>query len=126
MSVLVLVLGACSKSPTAPTTPTAHLSPIFNNLAMESCSRDSPTSLICDYHGDARNTGPGCATNVRGVTRSYFPAPNSSTVFDTNAWTYGEMVHANEQFVYRGTRLRIPDVEWHYETTITWDNVSCP
>src|SRR5688500_15449835 len=61
LAALVLV-GCGGSSPTAPkVTPAASLAPRGNMTF--SCGVD------CSFEGEAVNSGPGCAVNVRGVSR---------------------------------------------------------
>lgn len=119
-------VSACGSSPAAPTPAPPAPANFFEmgNLTVESCFAISTTAFSCTYHGLAQNTGSGCGTNVRGVTKSY-PSQNAA-VFDSNAWAYGGPVKPGEQFVYAGSGLLIPNVTgWTYDTSFTWDNVAC-
>ena len=112
--VACLAAAACGgDSPAAPSILPAQLVS-RGHLTFESCF-----SFGCSYYGEAINTGSGCATNVRGVLRLF---SEQDALVASNAWSYRERVRPNEVFIYGGCCV---GQAFSYETTISWDNVSC-
>lgn len=147
--VIALALtGGCSGS-TTPTTPTTTATTIVStpalpapipsaNLAMvdvfdlPGCQAGASLAVLLHlstvtcpaFTGTVSNTGPGCATNVHGITTIFFNG--TSTVVGTAGWTYASTVRAGEQIVYRGASITVPSSGgFGYRTTPSWDNVRC-
>lgn len=129
-----LVASACgSESPTAPTIPTPPPIPAASlsstgNLSVTGCLPSSANLYSCvGFAGAAVNSGPGCATGIRGLTTSY-DATTKTQVASSN-WAYTPMVRPGESFGYNGVTLVITGPVtggWFYTTTMSWDNVKCP
>lgn len=127
--VVALVCAVGCGGSDAPTTPTvtapppAILKDISTTLTV-GCFLVSGGRLSCSFSGLAQNVGNGCASGVRGVTKSYNSADQ---LFDSSNWSYTPTLRPNEQFTYNGAGLLVPTPgAWSYETTFAWDNVRCP
>ena len=93
--LLILVLGACGGgssggnpvTPTpAPTQPTAPpLIPAANIIAFGQGQLLSCFFSQCDFQGEARNTGLGCADTVRGTTKFFNTNPVGIVAEDDHA-----------------------------------------
>lgn len=130
--LLALVASACGSdsSPVSPTPvpiPAASLA-FTGNLSVTGCLPSTGNLYSCvGFAGAAVNSGPGCATGVRGLTTSY-DATTRAQVASSN-WAYAPMVRPGESFGYNGITLVITGPVtggWYYTTTISWDNVKCP
>ncbi len=84
-------------------------------------------ALECEYEGEAINDGPGCATNVRGVTRLLDPM---GAELDSDEWALdpARTIVSAESFLYHDCCFSIGDKEnmGSYQTDIFWDDVRCP
>jgi len=82
----------------------------------------------CQFQGDARNTGAGCGTAVRGVVR-FFNA-NQTQIGPASDWTLAStrILRPNEAFVYVATsqELSIVNAARTYRWEPSWTNVACP
>ena len=127
--LVALLAGGCggSSSPVAPAPapiPTASIVR-SGNLVIDMCFALGGGLFSCGYHGVGENIGAGCGASVSGVTKSFMP--NENTALDSNQWTYGATVRPHEQFVYRGSGLRVPSADgWTYSTAFTWTDIRCP
>ena len=135
--LLILVLGACGGgssggnpvTPTpAPTQPTAPPSiPAANIIAFGQGQLLSCFFSQCDFQGEARNTGLGCADTVRGTTKLFNGSQQVGTTF---SWTLEStrVIRVNEAFTYRtyvGSAVSAGSFN-RYETEAAWTNVRCP
>ena len=120
MIALCLVAVQCGgdDAPTAPSILSA-------DLVFEGPLRfPNPNFCVksCDYEGDARNLGAGCADSVRGVTTF------AKSAGSKDDWTLGSRkIRPGEVFIFRGCCLGLtttvgPET---YITEIFWDNVPC-
>lgn len=124
--------GGSSKStmPT-PTAPTPTPPPIAAARISASGQGEwlgcSSISDRCDFQGEARNVGAGCADAVRGTTRFFNGSLQLGTAF---SWTLSStrVIRANEAFTYRTNS--VPNTTTtsttRYETEASWTNVRCP
>lgn len=129
--VVVLALGglvsACSGNKTAPTPPPASIAS-QGTLIVQTCTQVSSSLANCfSYTGSLKNSGTGCASNLRGVTKTF--VAGTQTQIGSSEWTYSNTVRANEEVAYIGFNLAVPlplTGGWVYTTTPSWDNVKCP
>jgi len=130
MSIVCLSALSCGdKSPTAPRVPPIPSARIETSgtLTYNAC-RDwvAPGGWLCNFKGEAKNEGQGCAINVRGITR-LFDASNDKELAKSE-WSLdaGRRINPGESFLYRG-EIWVADVKEHYyQTECFWDNVRCP
>lgn len=129
---VALLCSACAQSPAAPTptpvppasTPAASID-TNGSLTIANCVYLNPL-FTCDFTAPAKNTGTGCAGNVRGTLRTYRPKP-IDTVIGAVTWTYGGIVRPGEAFTYRGAGALVPTEDgWTYQTEFAFDTVACP
>jgi hypothetical protein len=140
------VLSACgSNAPTAPsstTTPAPVPAPIAAanivlpagaGLSVPGCDANRrmaalmglPSATCFQFNGILRNSGSGCAANVRGTTRTYAD-PGMSRIIGSAGWSYSSMVRPNEQFSYSGGVIDVPsNGDFYFVTTASWDNTRC-
>lgn len=129
---IALMASGCSgsSSPSRPTStpdpplPVAALGYI-DRIAFQNCVQVDGPVFRCDYEAKAHNSGPGCAQNVRGTTKTWRESsPTSTPSLGSSTWTYGAMVRPDETFTYRGVGLLAVE-GGSYLTEIAWDNVAC-
>ena len=83
--------------------------------------------LTCGYTGDARNIGPGCATDVTGVIK-FFDAANvqlgPSKSYAHNAST---VIQSGQAFVYWATNVAesVRDATTVISPDFSWTDVAC-
>lgn len=132
MRLLGLVLVICTvgcggnDGPTAPSQPpplpTAQITP-SGSASWEACLSGS-----CLFQAEARNTGLGCAADVRGVVRFF---NGQQQLVGSAQWTLGaRIVRPNEAFLYRSTVYVGRDVilaanGGTYQSEPAWTNVAC-
>lgn len=127
---IVVLVGCGSITPTAPTPLTpiaaADLQVSGDGRWMACLSIGLDGLLSCDFSGELRNTGAGCATAVHGVTRFM---SNGQPIGDGFSWTASAaMVLPGEVVGYRsgtvpGTTVKATT---SYSTEPAWTNVRCP
>lgn len=125
--VAVLASACGADSPVAPTIPAANVN-ASGTLSVQGClPGGNPNLIACvGYTGTVKNLGPGCATNVHGITKSF--VVNTQNQIGTSEWSYPGQIKAGEEVSYSGLNLVVPaplDSGWTYTTTATWDNVRC-
>ena len=118
--------AACSSdnSPVAPTTvfvPTALLD-LQGDLVVSNCF-PAGIDLTCSFEGEIVNLGSGCATDVRGITRSFV----DDVELGRAAWLVLFDVRPDETVLYDGTGLLVPPtgIEWTFDTELFWTDVVC-
>ncbi len=129
--VMLIGLVACggSDNPVAPSTPTPPPVPTatleaFGTLTFTDTFPLLPNSIASvSYEGGARNLGPDCAENIRGLTRLF----NATSEVDRNNWTFPLRVRPNETFLYEACCIlrSVRDVATSYTTELSWDRVFC-
>jgi hypothetical protein len=132
---LVVLVGtvACggSVSPTSASPTSSPMAPA--NLQVSGDGRwmaclsigASVTLLNCDFQGELRNVGTGCATAVRGVTRFY---SNGQPMDGSFSWTVdASVVLPNQIITYRTSSVpaAIVNATMNYLTEPVWTNVPC-
>lgn len=128
LGLLLALSFACgSDSPAAPT-PVASLAPT-GSLSVQACQPPTVTgvSTCLLFSGIIKNSGPGCASNVRGTTTTQFASTGQQ--IGSAGWSYSSIVRPNEQFSYSGGPITIGNVvtgNWVYITSPSWDSVKCP
>lgn len=124
--VALFAVGCGSDTPVAPTIAPASLVQ-QGNLIVQTCSAITATWYSCfSYTGTVKNVGTGCASGVRGVTKT-FDATTRAQV-GSSEWFYSPRVRANEEISYTGVNLVVAGPltgGWFYTTTASWDNVAC-
>jgi hypothetical protein len=84
-----------------------------------------PTATCFQFNGTLRNSGSGCAANVRGKTTTYAD-PGMGRIIGSAGWSYSGMVRTNEQFSYAGGVIDVPSTgDFYFVTTASWDNTRC-
>ena len=127
-AVVALTAAGCggSDTPVAPPLAQPNLAPT-GGLLVNACVTGTNGLITCAvYTGTVTNSGPGCAINVRGVTKTYIV--NTQTQIGSSEWTYGSRIKVGEQISYNGTLLVVPaplNGGWVYVTTVTADATSC-
>lgn len=121
VALTALLCGACDGDPlglsSTPTIPPA-------NIVVNSGSKlrwECPFSQ-CRFEGEARNTGSGCAYNVRGVTKFY---DANHAMLARADWTYASKVRPGESFLYSGWIDPWSGTVANFGTEFAWDDVSC-
>ena len=122
---LFLVAGCGGNSPAAPSAP-----PPIPSATIQSAGNSQWITCLtiintCTFQAEVRNAGPGCAANVRGVTRFYDAVDQ---VVGTFNWTTGGgTMRRDESFVYSipGVPLNTAQRTTTYQTVPSWDNVRC-
>lgn len=116
--------GSTPTTPTPPPLPAATITPSGSG-SWAACLGDR----ACLFQGEARNTGAGCASHVRGVVRFY---GSQQQQVGSAAWALdvGRIVRPNEAFVYRSTVFVEGSViaasqGGTYESEAAWTNVPC-
>jgi hypothetical protein len=72
-----------------------------------------------------RNTGEGCAANVRGTSTIYRDREGQQQVGAAD-WAYGTVVHPGAQVGYAGDAINVPTSgQWFWRSSVSWDNVRC-
>lgn len=129
LAVVALASVACGGSPTAstpPPMPAATLAP-QGSLLVQVCSSVNASLITCfTYTGTIKNTGPGCASGVRGVTKTFVIGTQNQ--IGSSEWSFTGRIRPGEEFSYTGVNLTLPaplDGGWMYQTTPAWDNVAC-
>lgn len=120
LGLLVSACGGSDNSPTAPpaATPTASLTTSGTGQWVTCLG-----TLGCNFQGDARNVGAGCAGTVRGVTRFYDAA---GTQVGVGQWGLGSrVIRPNEAFLYSTIERFANTSITAYLTEPTWTNVTC-
>ena len=84
---------------------------------------DQGSFLDCDYQGEIRNRGDGCADDVRGITRAFV----DDEEFGRSDWAIVALVRPGEAVLYEGTGLAVPPgpEDWTYDTEVFWTDVAC-
>jgi hypothetical protein len=128
---LLLGLVACGgSSPTAPPTPApipaANLGSDGAQGQWSLCA--GPPFNVCNFSAGVRNSGPGCATNIRGVVRFLDGAGNQ--VGASVNWTAPAAVvilRPNESFTFvmAGVASSFMTSAQTFRTEANWDNVRC-
>lgn len=82
----------------------------------------------CEFRGEARNTGMGCAADIRGVTRLY--DSQGDQIGGAISWRGAflpDLVRPNEAFVYRTNTVAssVKDATQTYQSEAFWTNVRC-
>lgn len=127
LAVVCLASAACGGSSPAPAPtplPAATITPSGQG-AWVNCS----TVLSrCDFQGEARNTGTGCATAVRGVIRFYDGGQQQLGSSDSWALPAAQIVRRNEAFSYLVFSVgpSIYTASSSYVSESAWTNVACP
>lgn len=122
-AIVVVVLAACggSKSPTVPQLANANIV-TRGQMTFSTCSNFSG----CWFQGEAVNNGPGCAANVRGVSRLL---NEGGTEVGRAEWSLppSRRINAREAFLYEGCcfSLNAVNAPGTYRTDVTWDDVRC-
>lgn len=123
LCVLIAAAGiACGgNTPTQPRIPEAVL--------VQTGTFSFPICLagLCTYQGEARNSGNGCAANVRGVTR-LLAASGAQVATDDWALDTSVRIRPSELFIYRDCCIAQSVASQQgntYRTTFSWDNVRC-
>lgn len=124
--LLLLSAAACGDSPTKPSSPppvpTARLQ-MEGGSQWQNCLLGS-----CSFRAEIRNTGAGCATGVRGVTRFYdqVDAPLGAAY----NWGLGDgaIIRPGEVFAYSifPVPLETAQKSKTYQTEPAWTNINCP
>jgi hypothetical protein len=79
----------------------------------------------CPFLGLMRNTGQGCAGNVRGETTIYRDSAGQQPI-SAGAWSYPDVIRPNEQVTYNGDAIGVPTSgQWFWRSSVNWDNVPC-
>lgn len=126
--LLALAASACGKdTPVAPTIIPATLIQ-QGTLIVNGCGTPSPTGVYScsSYTGTVKNTGTGCASNVRGVTKTYVATTRAQV--GSSEWFFSGRIRPNEEISYTGLVIAVPGPltgGWAYTTEASWDNVSC-
>jgi hypothetical protein len=124
LAMLALVTSGCGGNKNEPILA-ANLV-VVGTLSVSNCQVFSVTGLFnCGtFSGIIRNTGPGCAANVRGTTVSVFT--DGGGQIGSAGWSYSGTVRDGEQFNYTGGPIVVAQTGlWEYVTTPSWDNVRC-
>jgi hypothetical protein len=143
---LAVVVSACgSNTPTAPsstTTPAPVPAPMAAanivlpagaGLSVPGCDANRrmaalmglSTATCFQFNGTLRNSGSGCAANVRGTT-TIAAEPGMNRIIGSAGWSYSGMVRPNEQFSYSGGAIDVPsNGDFYFVTTASWDNTRC-
>lgn len=82
----------------------------------------------CDLNAEARNTGIGCATDIRGITRFYdIAGEQNGSGFSWQTSALPNLVRPNEAFTYvvRSVPLSIRNNYETFVSEISWTNVRC-
>jgi hypothetical protein len=131
--VLALGVSACSgNSPAGPSTvpppPAANLTSDGQGTWVNCLPAVGSFPGACQFKGDARNSGLGCATAVRG-TIQFFDTANVQRG-PSSEWTLASsrIVRAGETFSYTATsqELSVVNVTRTYNLQFAWTNVACP
>lgn len=121
VAVLTLGCGGGSNTPTAPQGPPSANLTLRGTLNFTSCVIGQ-----CSFEGEGVNNGPGCATNVRGITRLM---NTSNTEIARAAWNLASnrRVRPNEAFLYDGCcfTTTAANTPGSYVTEFTWDSIAC-
>ena len=124
VALLVWTVSGAACSPAAPTivfVPTALLE-LRGDLLVSNCF---PAGIddTCDFEGEITNVGTGCATDVRGITRTF----EDGVEVGQAAWLIQFDVRPGEIVLYNGTGLLVPPIpiDWTFDTEIFWNDVAC-
>jgi hypothetical protein len=125
-----LALVACGGSNRSPTTPTPPPIPpatlvLDGQAQWVDCF---PTLGLCVFRDGLRNTGTGCAANVRGVTRFIYAQNQESAPFNWNVPASAPILRPNEVVAYQiaAVPYAIASTTTAYRTESSWDDVRCP
>jgi len=127
LMLIVLALAGCGESD-----PTETGFPSANLVAEEGGAFSSCTSFIsipndCDFVGEGRNLGPGCADTIRGVTKFY--DASGTQLGAAESWSFFTfiVVQPGEAFTYeiRNVRLEIVDAFASFTSEVSWANIRC-
>lgn len=125
VALLAGLAGCRDDVPTAP--PATPGAPAAVMVAEGEARWVACDSGACVFEGDAHNTGPGCATDITGVT-SFFDAAGWDLGFIH--WALEGMVPPDTVVVYGGTAgpvaSHIVFATRSYHTEMSWTTVSCP
>lgn len=122
VAVVALSVVACGgkDTPTAPAIQAANIT-TSGSGAWVTCIGGS-----CNFQGDARNVGAGCASTVRGVTRFYDAA---GTQLISSSWGLGtRIIRSGEAFTYKTVDFITPAQQAaavKYLTEPAWTDVGC-
>lgn len=124
LAAAVLYLSACGGSQAAPTPPPPPPATIVA-VGPSQWVNCLPLVNLCTFQAEIRNTGSGCAANVRGTTR--FETEGREVLGSFNWTGPASPMRPNETFVY--TIPNIPVSIWSvptlFQTQPSWDNVRC-
>ena len=82
-------------------------------------------TATCPFSGLLRNTGQGCAANVRGRS-SVFRDREGQQETGSADWTHAGVVQPAEQVTYSGESITVPTAsQWFWRSSVNWDNVRC-
>jgi hypothetical protein len=125
--LICLFVAGCgrSSSPAAPTPPAPIPPALLVSDGRAKWVNCFPAVGVCVFEAALKNTGPGCAAQVGGVTR-FTTAAGESAPF---SWNMGAMVRPNESVTYwifnvPITSANFPDTP-AFRTDLTWTNVDC-
>jgi hypothetical protein len=129
VTVASLSLVGCGGSgspaaPTPPPPPPAAQLVIDGDGAWRQCSS---ILGLCIFQGGLRNTGAGCAGNVRGVTRFIDANGTQSAPFNWTLPAAAAVLRPNEVVAYQinAVPFALSTTSTRYQTEPAWDNVAC-
>lgn len=127
---LILLAGCGGSTPTQPATPTpipaANLAGDGSSPQITLCA-GAPFNT-CTFQAAVKNSGPGCATNIRGVVK-FFDQAGGQIGASLN-WIAPAAVttlRVNETFSYTVSPVQTATLNAAatFRTEAAWDNVRC-
>ena len=122
----VILLSSCGGGPTSPTVLPANIERV--TIGRITACIGGGSARTCMFEETATNTGPGCATNIRGTVRFL---SSSGTDLSAASWSLSpatRIVVVGEQFVYRATisgpESVISQIA-NYTEQFAWSSVQC-
>lgn len=126
VALSAIACGGNSSTPASPSPPPLAAANLqaSGQGSWVSCLRDD-----CQFQGEIRNSGPGCANQVRGVVR--FLNPQGQQVGSSEWLLAGsQVIRVNETVVYRSLYISGAVIQsasnGTYRSEPAWTNVACP
>lgn len=127
--VLIIISAACGGS-SSPTQPAPQPIPAANIVTDGGASWSfTPFATSALFHETMKNTGVGCAQNVRGVVKFFDQGgAQLGTSYNWSAPINITTVRPSESFSYESGLIPIfvSSGSKTYKSEPAWDNVRCP
>ena len=123
--LILAALAGCSGSDPVEPPPLPLADLVVEGGAWSSCTSYTYIENNCDFVGEGRNRGTGCADDVRGVTRYY--DDSDTQLGPTESWSHIREIRPGEAFTYtvRNVPIGIVDATQSFASEVSCTNVRC-